>query len=83
MKILAVDSSTMMSSIALLEDDDIIASYNINQKRSHGENLIPMIKNLLDFSGLDIKDIDLFATGIGPGSFLSLIHISEPTRRPG
>lgn len=72
MKILAVDTSTMMSSISILENDIIIADSSINQKETHSEMLIPLIKRMLDDLKIKAGDIDLFAIAKGPGSFTGL-----------
>ena len=72
MKVLAVDTSTMMSSISILENDKIIADSSINQKETHSEILVPHIKRMLDDLEIKASDIDLFAIAKGPGSFTGL-----------
>lgn len=72
MRILAVDTSTMMSSIAILEDGIIIGDSSINQVETHSEMLVPLIERLLKDLKLTLKDIDLFAIAMGPGSFTGL-----------
>lgn len=72
MKVLAVDTSTMMSSISILENDKIIADSSINQKETHSEMLVPLIKRMLDDLKIKANDIDLFAIAKGPGSFTGL-----------
>ena len=101
MKILAFDTATMETTCALVEDEKVVAEASVNSKASHSEGLIAMIENMLCAADWAMEDVDLIATGVGPGSFtglrisvvlakvfaksldLSLIHISEPTRRPG
>lgn len=72
MKILALDTSTMDSAIAIMEDDKILAEIVVNQEKTHSESLVPMTKYLLDSLAYKLEDIDLFAVGIGPGSFTGL-----------
>lgn len=72
MKILAVDTSTMMSSIAVLDDDTIIGDLSINQEETHSEMLVPNIKRLLEDLKISLNDIDLLAIAKGPGSFTGL-----------
>ena len=72
MKILAIDTSTMISSISILEDEYILGEYSLNQQRTHSELLLPMIDDLSTKLGLEIKDFDVFAVGKGPGSFTGL-----------
>lgn len=72
MKILAVDTSSMVSSIAVLEDDKVLGAFSLSQDKTHAEVLIPMVETLLGSFDLRINEIDLFAVGIGPGSFTGL-----------
>lgn len=72
MKILAIDTSTVVASVALMDDEKLLGEYSINNKKTHSQKLMVMIKEILD--GLEIKpcDIDVFAASIGPGSFTGL-----------
>ena len=72
MKILSIDTSGMISSCSVMEDGKIIGEFNINQKRTHSETLVPMIKEILEKLGLNTNEIDLYAVGKGPGSFTGL-----------
>lgn len=72
MKILAVDSSSVTASAAVIEDGKTIAEFFVNAGLTHSETLAPMIKSVLDCSATAAKDIDLYATTIGPGSFTGL-----------
>jgi len=72
MKILAIDTSTPSGSIALLEDDQLIAELTTCIQKTHAERLLPSIKTLLDNIGTKLEDIDGFALAIGPGSFTGL-----------
>ena len=69
MKILSVDSSAIVASVALCEDGCLLAEYTLNNKNTHSETLLPMIESLLSFFSMEIGDIDLFAVSSGPGSF--------------
>lgn len=72
MRILAIDTSTMVSSISVLEDTSILGEYSLNQEKTHSELLLPMTDALLKGLGMQLKDIDVFAVGVGPGSFTGL-----------
>ena len=72
MKILALDTSTLMATCAIIDGDKILGEYSLNQDMSHSEKLVPMIKTILDGLSLGIKDIDLYGVSIGPGSFTGL-----------
>lgn len=72
LKILAVDSSSATASVAIAENDKIIAEYFANCGLTHSETLAPMIQSILCNSKVDINEIDLFAVCNGPGSFTGL-----------
>ncbi len=72
MKILALDSSGPNCSVSLVDDEKIIANFNINNGITHSETLVPLIDELFRFSKMSINDVDAFACSIGPGSFTGL-----------
>lgn len=72
MKILAVDTSSSICSVAVLEDEKLINELSIDDINTHSTKLMPLIDTLLKNSNLTINDIDLFACGIGPGSFTGI-----------
>lgn len=72
LKILAVDSSSVTASVAIVEDDKIISESFTNCGLTHSETLAPIIASVLSNSKTDINDIDLFAVCNGPGSFTGL-----------
>lgn len=69
MKILAIDTSSKICSVSVLEDKDVIIEKHIEDTKTHSEKLMPMIDEILKECKLELKDFDLFACGIGPGSF--------------
>lgn len=69
MKILAIDSTAHTSTVALLEDDTLVALYTVNTENTHSETLLPMVKNLLTSASVSVNEIDAFAVSNGPGSF--------------
>ena len=72
MKILALDSSGLVASVALLEEDNCIAEYTINYKKTHSQTLVPMLDEVSRMIDLDMKTIDAIAVAAGPGSFTGL-----------
>jgi|LSQX01.1.fsa_nt_gb tRNA threonylcarbamoyladenosine biosynthesis protein TsaB len=72
MKILALDTSTMVATVAVMEDERLLGEYVLNHKRTHSQKLLPMIKNIMDDLELTPKEIDIFAASTGPGSFTGL-----------
>ncbi|QXM05207.1 tRNA (adenosine(37)-N6)-threonylcarbamoyltransferase complex dimerization subunit type 1 TsaB [Crassaminicella indica] len=72
MKILALDTSSIVATVAVMDDDRLIGEYIINHKRTHSQKLMPMIKALLESCEVTMKDIDIVAVAKGPGSFTGL-----------
>ncbi len=72
MKLLAIDSSGLVASVAVLEDDTVLGEYSTNFKKTHSQTLLPMISELKSMLGLDMNSIDAIAVAGGPGSFTGL-----------
>lgn len=72
MNILAIDSSGLTASAALVNEEAVIAEYNTNHKKTHSQTLLPMIASIMDMVGLTVKDLDAIAIAKGPGSFTGL-----------
>lgn len=72
MKILAIDSSSVAGSVALLEDGEIKSEYITLDKRTHSETLLPLIDKLKGDAGLDLSSLDAIAITGGPGSYTGL-----------
>ena len=72
MKILALDSSGLVASVALAEDDNLIAEYTIQYKKTHSQTLLPMLEEIRDMVELDLSTVDAIAVAAGPGSFTGL-----------
>lgn len=72
MKILAIDSSSLVATVAVLQDDIMIAEYTINHKKTHSQTLLPMIDEIVKMAEIDLDDIDAIAVSGGPGSFTGL-----------
>ena len=69
MKILALDSTAVVGSVALCEDSRMVAHYTLNTGNTHSQTLLPMIESVLKSAEWEIDDLDLFAVSQGPGSF--------------
>ncbi len=76
MRVLALECSTSVASVAIGEESQnkvqILATESSSSQRTHSEFLNPAIERCLHQADLALKDIDLFACGIGPGSFTGL-----------
>ncbi|MBQ7765123.1 tRNA (adenosine(37)-N6)-threonylcarbamoyltransferase complex dimerization subunit type 1 TsaB [bacterium] len=72
MKILALDTSGPNCSVAVIDENKVIANFNLNIGTTHSQILLPLVDELNKFSNLTLNDIDAFACSIGPGSFTGL-----------
>ncbi|MFI3200426.1 MAG: tRNA (adenosine(37)-N6)-threonylcarbamoyltransferase complex dimerization subunit type 1 TsaB [Eubacteriales bacterium] len=72
MRVLAMDSSGLVASIAIVEDDILLAKYTLQYQKTHSQTLVPMLDEIRDMIELDLATIDCIAVAIGPGSFTGL-----------
>ena len=72
MKILALDSSGLVASVALIEGDALVAEYTMNYKKTHSQTLLPMLDEIKKAVDLDLETLDAIAVAAGPGSFTGL-----------
>jgi tRNA threonylcarbamoyladenosine biosynthesis protein TsaB len=72
MRLLALDTTTRAGSVAIVDDDRVLAEREGNAARSHTERLPQEILDALADAGLDVAAIDVFAVASGPGSFTGL-----------
>ena len=72
MKLLVLDSSGLVASVALIEDDQLIAEYTTGNKLTHSQTLLPMLDEVIKRTSFEIEDIDAVAVAKGPGSFTGL-----------
>lgn len=72
MNILAIDTSSKLCSVAVLNDKNLIDKIEYDNGLTHSETLMPLIQNLLDKNNLSLKDMGLLVCDIGPGSFTGI-----------
>ncbi|MCI7106843.1 MAG: tRNA (adenosine(37)-N6)-threonylcarbamoyltransferase complex dimerization subunit type 1 TsaB [Lachnospiraceae bacterium] len=72
MKILGLDSSGLVASVAVVEDDNLLGEYTINYKKTHSQTLLPMLDEVARMIELDLDSVDAIAVSAGPGSFTGL-----------
>ena len=72
MRVLAIDSSGLTATVAIVEDDQTIAEYTTNYKKTHSQTLLPMIDEMVRMVDADLAEIDAIAVAGGPGSFTGL-----------
>lgn len=72
MKVLAVDTSSKLCSVAILEDKNLIKKLELDNGLTHSETLMPLIQQLLNECSLSLNNINLLVSDIGPGSFTGI-----------
>jgi tRNA threonylcarbamoyladenosine biosynthesis protein TsaB len=72
MKLLAIDSSGMVASVAIVTEDTLLAEYSVNYKKKHSQTLLPMLDEIIKMTELDLSEVDAIAVAAGPGSFTGL-----------
>ena len=72
MKIAALDSSGLVASVAVIEDEVLVAEYTVNHKKTHSQTLLPMLDEIKRMVELDLGTLDAIAVSAGPGSFTGL-----------
>lgn len=69
---LAISTSSKICSVALLEDDKPIKELNIDNLKTHSENLMSLIDEIFRKANKNISELDLIACDVGPGSFTGI-----------
>ena len=69
MRILGIESSSVVASVAIVEDGVTMGEYTVNFKKTHSQTLLPMIDELVKMLGISLDSLDAIAVSGGPGSF--------------
>ena len=72
MPILAIDTATLVSSVAIATPDTLVAELTIQNRKTHSERLMPHIASLLNMAEIAQTGLKAVAVSIGPGSFTGL-----------
>ena len=72
MLLLAVESSGLVASVALMSDDVLMGEFTTNFKKTHSQTLLPMLDEMVRMVGVELKDVDAIVVSKGPGSFTGL-----------
>lgn len=72
MRILAIETSSLRGSIALVEDATLARALEHQRENAHGETILPLIERAFAEVGWERGAVDRVAVGIGPGSFTGL-----------
>lgn len=69
MKIIAIDTSTLVMGIALLDEHRVLGEVTTNSIKNHSVRLMPMISRLMEELELSPSDLDAVVVASGPGSY--------------
>lgn len=72
MRILGIESSSLVASVAIVTDGILTAEYTVNLKKTHSQTLLPMIDTMISMLEIKLDTIDAIAVSAGPGSFTGL-----------
>lgn len=72
MKILALESSGLVASVAIVSEDALLAEYTVNYKKTHSQTLLPMLDEIVKMVEMPLSEVDAIAISEGPGSFTGL-----------
>ncbi len=72
MKIIAIESSGLVASVALVQDGMLTAEYTVNHKITHSQTILPMLNEIKNITELELDSVDAIAVSNGPGSFTGL-----------
>lgn len=72
MRVLGIETSTPVISVAVAGDGQVLGEYSLTAKQGHMKHLLPIIDQLLAGLGIVVDALDGFAVSVGPGSFTSL-----------
>lgn len=71
-KVLGIDSSGLVATVALMSEGILAAEYTIHNKKTHSQTLLPMIADMMKMAEIDLAELDCIAVSAGPGSFTGL-----------
>lgn len=72
MRLLSIDSSGNVATVAIVDESGVVAEYSVNYKKTHSQTLLPMVDEVMRMAETDMSAIDAIAIGEGPGSFTGL-----------
>ena len=72
MKVLSIDTSSKIASIAIIEDGRVLDEMHVLSEEEHSQTLMPMIEKLFNDNNMDLDEIDLIGCSRGPGSFTGI-----------
>lgn len=87
--ILSIDTTSKITTVSIINEEYIIKSKFKDNKKSHSENILPLIDETLSSINKKLEDIDVFGVCVGPGSFTGIrigiatvIGLNEIDKKP-
>ena len=75
MIVLGIESATESVGVALAASDGVLASVEVARGRRHAESIVPCVQFVCERADIELSEVGAIAVDVGPGLFLSLIHI--------
>lgn len=72
MRILGIESSSLVASVAIVEDDITMAEFTADFKKTHSQTLLPMIDDMVKLLGIELSTVDAIAVSGRPGFLYGL-----------
>lgn len=72
MRVLAIDSSGIVASVAIVEEERVVAEFSSNDKITHSQTMLSMIDSMKKLLSIDLNSIEAIVVARGPGSFTGL-----------
>ena len=74
MRILGIESSSLVASAAIVTDDELTAEYTVNFKKTHSQTLLPMIDEIVRMVELDLECVDAYGRTLSRGCALGRLQ---------
>ena len=72
MKVLAIDTTGLVASVALVTEEKVVGEFTLNHAMTHSQTIMPLVERLTDMLGFDLAEVECIACASGPGSFTGL-----------
>jgi len=72
MNILAIDTTGLVASVALVTEVKTIGEFTLNHEMTHSQTVMPLVERMTELLGFDLGGVDCIACASGPGSFTGL-----------
>ena len=80
MKLLALDSSGLVASVAILDGETLVAEYTLNYKKTHSQTLLPMLDEIVKMTQTELSEMDAIAVAAGPVLLQGFVLVLQQQR---